>query len=415
MPCYYISMSKLRLPVLVGIIVVEIIVIAGLLVWAIVGGDTKRQPSSKQRDIPTQGYNTPKIEPKLIARGLEQPTDIAATPDTADKRLFIVEQAGVIRIVNANGTLQDKPLLDIKAKVQHSGEMGLLGLTFHPKFQDNGHFFINYVDKARNTIIARYTISQQTGLADSGSEKVLLKVAQPYPNHKGGALAFGPDGYLYIALGDGGSGGDPENRAQNKKELLGKILRIDIDQDDSYAIPPDNPFANAAGAKPEIWALGLRNPWRISFDRQTGELYIADVGQNALEEINMQPKGKGGANYGWRCYEASQTYNTTGCQDASTYTMPVLQYDRGDGRCSITGGAVYRGSNFPALLGSYFYTDYCSGQMYYAKNVSGTWTAVLATTVAKGVTTYGQDSQGELYFANANSGELFRVEDTANP
>jgi glucose/arabinose dehydrogenase len=240
---------------------------------------------------------------------------------------------------------------------------------------------------------------------------VLLKVKQPYENHNGGALAFGPDGYLYIALGDGGSGGDPENHAQNKNDFLGKILRIDINKGDPYGVPADNPFAAEAGTKPEIWAWGLRNPWKMSFDRKTGDFWIADVGQNKIEEVNMQKKSsKGGENYGWRCYEGTQTYNTDGCKDASTYVGPVFEYaQEGGDRCSVTGGYQYRGTDNPDLVGSYIYGDFCSGEILSATEQDGKWTQTVVLKTPYKISTFGQDNDNELYVSDLASGSIYRL------
>jgi glucose/arabinose dehydrogenase len=398
---------------LLAVLGVEVLVLVGLLafIWT--------RPAPKVVETPRQTTELaplaePKVELKSYASGLTMPTAIAATNDPADRRLFVVEQAGIVRVVKQDGTLESDPFLDIVSKVQAGGEMGLLGLAFHPKLSQNPYFYVNYIDKQRNTIIARYEISDQTGRADTAGEKVLLKIAQPYPNHNGGELAFGPDGYLYIGLGDGGSGGDPENHAQNKNELLGKMLRIDVDKGDPYAVPSDNPFAKDGG-KPEIWALGLRNPWRFSFDSKTGDMFIADVGQGEIEEIDFQAKNnKGGTNYGWRCFEGTRGFNLQGCQDKSSYVTPILEYDHTEGRCSVTGGYVYRGKTYPALDGLYFYGDYCGGQIYSSSQSGETWTAVLAASTDRGLSTFGQDSRGELYVANLETGIIHQITDIAN-
>jgi glucose/arabinose dehydrogenase len=252
-------------------------------------------------------------------------------------------------------------------------------------------------------------------VADPASEKILFTLKQPYVNHNGGDLVFGPDGYLYATLGDGGSGGDPGNRAQNKSSYFGKILRIDVNSGDPYSVPADNPFVHDAGAKPEVWAYGLRNPWRISFDRLTGDLYIADVGQDSVEEVDVQRAGSvGGENYGWRCYEGNQAYNTANCKPASAYVVPVLTYAHQDGRCSITGGFVYRGARYPALTGKYFYGDFCSGQLFYVSRENGVWTNRLAATTPYAISTFGQGNDGELYFADTKTGSIYHIQDTAN-
>jgi glucose/arabinose dehydrogenase len=400
--------KRRKMPLL--IILVVVIVIVGLVIaWLL-----WFQPQ-KQSSTPITKLNTPSVQPELVTTGLKSPTSIVATSDKADSRLFILEQDGLIRIVDSSKKLINKPFLNISNKVLPGGEMGLLGMAFHPSYKQNGYFYVNYVDKNQNTVIARYKVSSDANVADPASEKVLFTLKQPYTNHNGGDLVFGPDGYLYIALGDGGSGGDPENRAQNKAEYFGKILRIDVDKGDPYSIPPTNPFVNEAGAKSEIWAYGLRNPWRISFDRTTGDLYIADVGQGELEEVNIQKAtSKGGENYGWRCYEGKQTYKLDGCGDIGKYVMPVLEYDHNEDRCSITGGYVYRGTKYPALDGKYFYGDYCNGQLFYADNKNGTWTNVLAAETSYSISTFGQGNDGELYFADFKTGGIYHLRDAAN-
>lgn len=239
-----------------------------------------------------------------------------------------------------------------------------------------------------------------------------MTIFQPYQNHNGGDLKFGPDGYLYIGLGDGGSGGDPGNRAQNPKELLGKMLRIDVDHGNPYAIPESNPFYNSITIKREIWALGLRNPWRFSFDRLTGELWIADVGQNAYEEINLQPANSmGGENYGWRCYEGNQTYNMNGCIPAASHTFPVYAYPHGT-ECSVTGGYVYRGSTLSPYYGSYFFADYCSDRIWTLHKVSGNWVKEdFGQFTGNNFGTFGEDVNGQLYVAGTGSGKIFRIND----
>jgi glucose/arabinose dehydrogenase len=350
-----------------------------------------------------------------VATGLRQPTAIVATPNKADDRLFVLEQQGRIKIIASDGTVADTPFLNITDKVMAGGEMGLLGLAFHPDYSQNGYFYVNYVNKSRTTVIARYKVSSGANVADKASEEVLLTVKQPFTNHDGGDLVFGPDRYLYAALGDGGSGGDPNNNAQNKNSLLGKILRLDVNGGEPYGIPDDNPFVGEQGARPEIWAYGLRNPWRISFDKQTGELYIADVGQGRLEELNVQAaNSKGGENYGWRCYEGNSKYNDKGCPDLSELTAPALEYNHKQGRCSITGGYVYRGEKYTALTGRYFYGDYCNGQIFYAEKTASDWEQRVATDTPYSISAFGQDSSGELYFADYETGSIYQLQDTAN-
>jgi glucose/arabinose dehydrogenase len=393
---------------LIYVIILLALVVGALVVFLLWPKTERASPS------PAVTLKTPVVRPDLVVSGLKSPTAIVATANVADQRLFVTERDGTIRIVSADGKSEAAPFLDISAKVLSEGEMGLLGLAFHPNYAQNGFFYINYIDKNQQTVIARYKVSDKANIADPASEKVLLTLKQPYKNHNGGDLVFGRDGYLYIALGDGGGAGDPENRAQDKNTLLGKILRIDIDKGDPYAVPSTNPFVGQAGAKPEIWAYGLRNPWRISFDPSSGDLYIADVGQKGVEEVNVQPSSsKGGENYGWRCFEGNSSYASAGCKAASEYTAPVLEYDHQEGRCSITGGHVYRGTQSPALVGKYFYGDYCNGQLFYTSR-DDNWTKVLLTKTPYFISTFGRGSDGELYFADFKTGSIYHLQDVAN-
>jgi glucose/arabinose dehydrogenase len=407
-------MSRKHLELAVSaVIAVEFVAAVCLIFWAVF---FRAQPVSAPapKTTVTHAQAIPVVAPVTYAQGLTRPTTIAAPADTADKRLFVTEAQGTIRIIAANGTLAAQPLLDIKSKVlDDQGERGMLGLALHPDFKKNGFFYVNYIDKDSNTIISRWHVPAQTGVADPNSEKVLIKVKQPYPNHNGGMLLFGPDGYLYAALGDGGSGGDPQNRAQNKNELFGKILRIDVNHGDPYAIPASNPFKGVASAKGEVWDFGLRNPWRFSFDRTTGDMLIGDVGQDKYEEIDFQKAGKGGINFGWRCQEGLHDYNTDGCQPANKYTAPVIEYDHSDKRCSVTGGYIYRGTKYPAMAGKYFYADLCSGQLYYAVQSASKWQPTLAASTQLQISSFGQDSSGELYAADVKTGIIYRLTDSA--
>ena len=355
--------------------------------------------------------NPPKVELVKFASGLTDPTAIVSHP--GDLRLFVLDRSGVIRVINPDGTVTASPFLDIRAKVLGSAEMGLLGMAFSPNYSKDKFFFINYVDKQQNTVIARYHASS-ADLADPASEQVVLTLKQPYTNHNGGALAFSPDGYLYAALGDGGSGGDPENRAQDVKSLFGKILRLDVSQL-PYKIPTDNPFTSNPEARGEIWTYGLRNPWRISFDRQTGDMYIADVGQGDIEEINFEPVGSnGGIDYGWRCFEGSKDFNLNDCGPRDKYIFPILEYDHAEGRCSVTGGYVYRGEKYPALDGRYFYGDFCGGQLYMAQKQADKWETALITKSTYKISTFGEDADGELYLADFATGDIYQIQDSAN-
>jgi glucose/arabinose dehydrogenase len=338
---------------------------------------------------------------ETVASGFKSPLYVA---DDGSGRLYVVEKAGRIMLIDGDAPAE-APFLDIQDRVgSSSSERGLLSVAFHPKYAENGFLYVDYTDKSGDTVVSRF--SAQGGSADPASEKVLLQVDQPYPNHNGGLVLFGPDGYLYIGLGDGGSGGDPQNRAQNRDELLGKILRIDVDGGDPYAIPADNPWTSGDG-RPEIWAFGLRNPWRFSFDRETGDMLIGDVGQNKIEEIDFQPAGQGGQNYGWNQVEGDECYKQ-GC-DQSQYVAPVAQYTHADG-CSVTGGYVYRGTALPALQGTYFYGDYCQGTIWELRQAAdGSWQSAVALESRKQISSFGQDSAGELYLTDLGDGTVFHI------
>ncbi|MEX1052155.1 MAG: PQQ-dependent sugar dehydrogenase [Patescibacteria group bacterium] len=358
----------------------------------------------------TAASATPKLATALVVGGLTAPTVITSIPD--DQRLFVAEQGGTVRIVK-NNALLPTPFIDISSRVLFDGEMGLLGMAFHPDLaKGTTVVFLNYIDKNTNTTISSFELlGEDFASADPNSENVLLQFKQPYSNHNGGDLRFGPDGYLYIATGDGGSGGDPQDRAQNLGNFFGKILRIDVNNGERYKIPADNPFVATAGAKTEIWAYGLRNPWKFSFDSATSDIWIADVGQNSTEEINFSAAGKaGGLNFGWRCFEASSNHNLAGCQAKAAYTFPVTEYDHSQGRCSVTGGHVYRGQKYPSLVAQYVYADYCGGQIYAGSLVSGVWQAAFELKTNFGITAFGQGSDGEIYLADANSGSLYHLQ-----
>jgi glucose/arabinose dehydrogenase len=343
-----------------------------------------------------------------FATGLLNPVGIT---NAGDERLFVVEQEGLIRIVNPDGTINPEPFLDIQDKVIFQGERGLLGLAFHPAYKANGYFYVNYVGKGNRTHIARFKVNADVpDKADPESELTLMEILQPFDNHKGGNLAFGPDSMLYIGLGDGGSAGDPQNNARNPLELLGKILRIDVNRGDTYAIPESNPFHDVDNARGEIWALGLRNPWRFSFDRLTGDLWIADVGQDKFEEINFQPAdSKGGENYGWRCYEGNEAFNRAGCESDTTFTFPIYTYAHG-AECSIIGGFVYRGSTSSEWYGHYFFTDYCSNKIWTLHKEGDNWVKEdFGDYPGNNFTTFGEDQNGQLYLAEAKTKTLYKV------
>ncbi|MBO9693573.1 PQQ-dependent sugar dehydrogenase [Chryseobacterium sp.] len=350
--------------------------------------------------------NSQSINLEEFVTGLTNPVEIT---NANDSRLFVVQQNGIIKIIQPNGTVNSTQFLNISSKIIFGGERGLLGLAFHPQYSTNGYFFVYYNNTAGNVTVARYSVSTaDPNVADPNSEKILLSIPKPFDNHNGGSIHFAPDGKLWIITGDGGSGGDPNNNAQNKNSLLGKMLRIDVDATGPYNIPPDNPFAGAGvdGAD-EIWAYGLRNAWKFSFDLTTGNAMIADVGQGAIEEINKMPIAQAGLNYGWRCYEGNNAYNTAGCAAQSTMTFPVAVYDHSGGKCSITGGYVYRGTQYPTLQGKYFFADYCSTQIgILDSNNTITWTTPYS---GNNFSTFGQDNQKELYVAAVNSGKIFKI------
>ncbi|HMJ79562.1 MAG TPA: PQQ-dependent sugar dehydrogenase [Candidatus Dormibacteraeota bacterium] len=344
-----------------------------------------------------------------VARGLDSPVFATGAGDGSG-RLFIVEQAGRIRILGADGQLAVTPFLDISSEVLSGGEQGLLGLAFHPDYASNGRFFVDYTARNGDTVVAEFH-RRDAATADPGSERILYRIADPYPNHNGGMLAFGPDGYLYNGLGDGGAGGDPRNRAQNLGTLWGKLLRVDVDGSLPYAIPSTNPFGSRAGARPEIFDYGLRNPWRFSFDRQTGDLLIGDVGQGSWEEVDAVPAGQpGGLNFGWRIREGRECYGGGSCQSAGL-TPPVYVYSHAFG-CAIIGGYVYRGSAFPSLVGGYLFSDECSGRIWAAsaaQAVAGNAPAKVVMESGLIVSSFGQDDAGELYLCDLQGGVLYHV------
>ncbi|MDR6403320.1 MULTISPECIES: PQQ-dependent sugar dehydrogenase [Chryseobacterium] len=350
--------------------------------------------------------NAQSITLEEFATGFTTPVEIVNANDT---RMFVVQQNGIIKIVQPNGTVNPTNFLNISSKIIYGGERGLLGLAFHPQYSTNGYFFVYYNDTDGNIAVARYTRSSNPDVADPNSEKLILTQSKPFDNHNGGSIHFAPDGYLWVVTGDGGSGGDPNNNAQNKNSLLGKLLRLDINSTGPYNIPPGNPFVGVDGAD-EVWAYGLRNAWKFNFDTVSGNVMIADVGQGQFEEINRVPLTQAGVNYGWRCYEGNNTYNTAGCAAQSTMTFPVAVYDHSGGKCSITGGYVYRGTQFPALQGKYIFADYCSTQIGILNtNNSITWSPAFS---GNNFSTFGVNNQNELFVAAVNNGKIFRVTTT---
>lgn len=355
--------------------------------------------------IPAGPATTISLAP--IAAGF---TRLVYLTHAGDERLFVVEQPGIISIIQ-NGQTLTPPFLDITGRVgSEDNEQGLLSLAFHPNYASNGYFFVNYTNTQGNTVISRFQVSNDPNQANPDSEELVLTVEQPYSNHNGGLIAFGPDGYLYIGMGDGGSAGDPEERGQDQQELLGKMLRIDVNQL-PYTIPAGNPFANSGNSRPEIWASGLRNPWRFSFDRFTGNLYIGDVGQGEYEEINFQPaSSRGGENYGWNIMEGSHCFNDDNCNPAP-FNLPITEYDHNQGDCSITGGYVYRGSRYNQLAGNYFFGDYCSGTIWSLYQLpAGQWIQNLVLQSGLIISSFGEDAAGELYLISHGSGEIYHIQ-----
>jgi glucose/arabinose dehydrogenase len=356
---------------------------------------------------------------RVVASGLGRPVQVTHAGDGSG-RLFVVEQPGRIRIVKG-GALLPVPFLDLTPLVALSSEQGLLGLAFHPQYPANGYFYVNYTRAGDGaTVIARYSVSASNpDAADPASALEILIVPQPATNHNGGQIAFGPhDGYLYVGMGDGGGSGDPLDNAQNINTLLGALLRLDVDGGLPYAIPADNPFAAAPGAD-EIWAFGLRNPWRFSFDRATGDLYLGDVGQNLWEEIDYQASGTpGGVNFGWNCREGTHDYDFTGDCLTATLTDPIAEYDHTEGQ-AVTGGFVYRGIAYPALRGRYFYGDYAQGKIWSLVKTGSnpdTWsTPELELDTTLQISAFGEDEAGELYVVDLAGGTVRRIVDANAP
>lgn len=354
----------------------------------------------------------PNVSLVLTVGGFVKPIGIAHAGDGSG-RLFIVEQGGSVMIIK-NGAMLATPFLNISSLLKSSaGEQGLLGIAFPPGYGPGKRYlYTNYTGTrgVGDTVVARFQTTVDPDVADPASGQTLLTVVQPFTNHNGGQLAFGPDGYLYIGLGDGGSGGDPFNNAQNPLSLLGKVLRIDVEsQSGGYSIPPTNPFADNAAYRPEIWSLGLRNPWRFSFDRGTGDLFVADVGQNLYEEVNIQTAASsGGENYGWNIMEGLRCYNAAIC-DRTGLTLPAAEYDHSGGNCSITGGFVYRGSEFPSLQGIYLFGDYCSGRIWGMKRAGTAAQTRVLLESGLFISTFGEDEAGNIYVVDHQGGNIYKI------
>jgi len=373
----------------------------------------------------------PAITLTRVVTGLVNPVHVTHAGDGSG-RLFVVEKAGRIRIVQ-DGALLATPFLSIEDRVGSSGfEQGLLSVAFPPAYERRGHFYLNYTGLDGETVVARYRVGAHPDRAEPASERVIFTQTQPYANHNGGQLAFGPDGYLYIGMGDGGGPGDPDDNAQDSTSLLGKMLRIDVElaapapsftatdhvylpvvlggrEAPRYQVPQSNPYTDTAGYRGEIWALGLRNPWRFSFDRATGDLYIGDVGQAAYEEIDFQASSSsGGENYGWDVMEGSHCYLGSPC-DQTGLVLPVAEYEHVDGNCSVTGGIVYRGPGSPGLAGVYVYGDYCSGKIWGLVREGGTWQQGLLKETGLTITSFGEDETGNLYVADFREGAIYQI------
>ena len=359
-----------------------------------------------------------RLEP--VASGLDRPVFVTHAGDGSG-RLFIVEKSGTIRIFE-HGQLVSRPFLDIRSRVLSQGsEQGLLGIAFAPDFGGTGAFFVNYTDLSGNTVISRFRVTGDAGVADPASEFKVLGIDQPAANHNGGMLAFGPDGYLYIGTGDGGGANDRFGNGQNPQTLLGKMLRLDVISDPAkpYVVPPDNPWVsadwNGQDVRDEIWAVGLRNPWRYSFDRKTGDLWIADVGQNRYEEINRVPAGSGGKlpgglNFGWPIMEGTHCFPEDATCRRDGLTAPVGDYQHGADGCSITGGYVYRGQAIAGLAGAYLYGDYCSGRIWaLTEGENGAWVSRLLLDTGLAISSFGEDETGELYVADLSGGVVYRI------
>ena len=416
------------LKILLGSLLILLVVLVALIARPLVLAGNPAQPDAQA--LLAAGF--PQIQLQPVAVGFQRPSYLTHAGDGSG-RLFVVEQDGLIRILHTDGSITPTPFLDISSRVRSPAdgggdEQGLLGLAFPPGYAQKGHFYVYYTNQDGNNLVVRFRLTGNPDVADPTSEEQILLLEHPgATNHNGGQLNFGADGYLYIGTGDGGGGGAPN--AQNPASLLGKILRIDVEyatptamystylpclgkgegpgQDTAYRIPPDNPFVGQAGYREEIWALGLRNPWRFSFDRQTHDLYIGDVGQNTYEEIDFQPSGStGGENYGWNVLEGNHCYNAATC-DSTGKTPPVTEYDHSLG-CSVTGGYAYRGTAYPAMQGIYFYADYCSGRIWGLQN-NGVWQSMLLLESGRSVSSFGEGESGELYLVDLWNGSIYQV------
>ncbi len=351
----------------------------------------------------TKRSDFPQIKFIKIASGFIEPLQITNAQDGSN-RLFVVEKGGAVKIIS-NGSVLATPLLNISELVSNGSEQGLLGIAFPPSFKSKRYFYVDYTNRTGvgNTVIARYPLSADSNVSDPKSSTTILSIKQPFTNHNGGQIAFGIDGFLYIGTGDGGGSGDPFDNAQNISSLLGKILRIDVESGRTpYSIPSGNPFSS------EVWSYGLRNPWRFSFDRLTHELYIADVGQDSIEEVDVQPSGVPGENYGWKIMEGSTCFKSKKCSN-SGLILPVTEYDHKSGDCSITGGYVYRGTQYPKLLGIYIYADFCSGKIRGLRKNGPRWESKVLLNTPFKISSFGEDEEGNIYFCDFASGDIYKI------
>jgi glucose/arabinose dehydrogenase len=385
-----------------------------------VASDVPEDPPEDVPEIPADPTDTSPVTglaTVAVAAGLSQPL-LVCSPAGDNNRLFVVEKGGRIKILR-DGAVMTTLYLDITDRVgTGAGEQGLLGMAFDPDYDINGFFYVNYINASGNTVIARFEVSSDADIADPLSEQIILRVEQPFSNHNAGMLAFSPlDGFLYIGLGDGGSAGDPDNHGQNPLSLLGKMLRIDVRNDLPYTVPADNPYRDNQDTLSEIWSFGLRNPWRYSFDRATGDIYIGDVGQNLIEEINISlASSNGGENYGWRLKEGSHCFNPTqNCSDGLALTDPVFEYSHSDpgSPCSVTGGYVYRGAVLPGFTGTYFFGDFCSGQVWSFRYTNNAVTDFKDRTEElalpqPSIASFGEDGAGELYIVDLG-GTIYKI------
>lgn len=358
------------------------------------------------------------LELEVLAGRLSEPVDVAVPPED-DGRWYVVEQAGRIRVVDEDG-LRTRPFVDLRDRVSAGGERGLLGLAFHPDYPDDPRIFVDYTDLSDDTVVSEFLVADTDALViDEGTERILLHIDQPYPNHNGGAVAFGPDGMLYVAMGDGGSGGDPHDHGRRLDSLLAKILRIDVDGpvtgDLPYGIPADNPYLGREGAAGETWHTGLRNPWRMRFDQATGDLWIGDVGQGAWEEIDLAPAGVGGLDFGWNIMEGTHCYEPAESCNREGLTLPVAEYDHGGG-CAVIGGVVVRDPDQPLIDGAYLFSDSCSGNLWLldaAAARNGPVEPALIESTGRSISAISLDADGSVVATDRRRGELVRITATA--